>query len=151
MKRKLYRVWYKLNEKTVIQVRTGAGLSSRGLAGPVTGQGGGGAALASALNLDCGIDSYFHGSKDEDCYGQVRLQPLSYIDDLIRSSQNTNCMRAGNVKLSCLMAEKQLDFHPIKSGFIIMGSEKFVAKARLEVKESPVMMGDFPMIEKEMS
>ena len=36
---KLYRVWYKMNSKTTIQVMTGAGLSARGLAGPVTGQG----------------------------------------------------------------------------------------------------------------
>ena len=50
--KKCYRVWYKLNENTTIQVKTGAGLSVRGLAGPVSGQGGGGAALASALNLE---------------------------------------------------------------------------------------------------
>ena len=37
--KKCYRVWYKLNENTTIQVKTGAGLSARGLAGPVIGQG----------------------------------------------------------------------------------------------------------------
>ena len=60
---KFFRVWYKLNERTEIEVRTGSGLTSIGLAGPVTGQGGGGAALASALNLDLGIESYFEGGK----------------------------------------------------------------------------------------
>ena len=50
----MYKVWYKLNEKTTTQVMTGAGLKARGLAGPVMGQGGGGATLASALNLDRG-------------------------------------------------------------------------------------------------
>ena len=55
VKKSLYRVLYKLNEKTTIEVMTGAGLTARGLAGPVTGQGGGGAALASALNLDMGV------------------------------------------------------------------------------------------------
>ena len=58
-------------------------MTARGLAGPVTSQGGGGAALASALNLDLGLESYFGGSSDEDCYGNVRLQPLTYIDDSI--------------------------------------------------------------------
>ena len=53
---KFYRVWYQLNSSTQIEVRTGAGTSARGLAGPVTGQGGGGAALASALNLDLGLE-----------------------------------------------------------------------------------------------
>ena len=37
---KLYRVWYKIIIKnTVIQVKTGAGMSAPGLAGPGTGQG----------------------------------------------------------------------------------------------------------------
>ena len=68
---KFFRVWYKLNARTEIEVRTGAGVSVRGLAGPVTGQGGGGAALASALNLDLGVERYFKDSIDEDCYGPI--------------------------------------------------------------------------------
>ena len=63
-------------------------MSAQGLAGPVTGQGGGGAALASALNLDMGLNSYFQGSKDEECYGTVRLQPLVYMDDTARASDS---------------------------------------------------------------
>ena len=87
---KFYRVWYQLNAKTEIEVQTGAGVSARGLAGPVTGQGGGGAVLASALNLNLGVDRYFKDSVDEDCYGPIRLQPLSYIDDVSRSSPDAN-------------------------------------------------------------
>ena len=52
--KKFYRIWYKLNEKTTIQVKTGAVLSARGLAGPVTGSGGAGAALASAAKGEGG-------------------------------------------------------------------------------------------------
>ena len=101
------RVWYKLNEKTTIEVMTGAGLTARGLAGPVTGQGGGGAALASALNLDMGVDDYFRGSKDEECYGRVRLQPLIFVDDLIRGAKNRNCLRAGCIKLDYVNPKKE--------------------------------------------
>ena len=111
--RKLVRVWYKLNEHTEIQVQLGGGcMSARGLAGPCTGQGGSGAALASALNLDLGVNTYFCGSKDEDNYGKVRLQPLSFVDDLIRANPDMNSMRAGNWKFSSLAAEKQLQYHP---------------------------------------
>ena len=39
VKSKWYRVWYKLNANTTIEVQTGAGKTARGLAGPVTGQG----------------------------------------------------------------------------------------------------------------
>ena len=123
-----------MNENTVIQVKTGGGMSSRGMAGPVTGQGGGGAALASALNLDLGLDSYFKGSKDEECYVTVRLQPLIYMDDTARASHSMNAMRAGNIKLSALALEKQLEYHPSKSGYLIFGSEAFQAACRLEAQ-----------------
>ena len=145
---KFYRVWYKLNQNTQIEVRTGSGVSARGLAGPVTGQGGGGAALASALNLDLGVQTYFEGSTDEDCYGSIRLQPLSYIDDVIRSSQNILNMIAGNNKLSRLATEKQLKYHTKKSCYLVVGSENYQAKVRLEAKEEPVMLGGKVLEEK---
>jgi hypothetical protein len=148
VKKSLYRVWYKLNEKTTIEVMTGAGLTARGLAGPVTGQGGGGAALASALNLDMGVNDYFHGSKDEECYGRVRLQPLIFVDDLIRGSKDINCLRAGCVKLDYVLKGKQLQAHPDKSGFLVFGSDKFKAKAEHEVSEAPVMLGSIVLSEK---
>ena len=106
MNNKHYRVWYQLNSSTETEVRTGAGVSARGLAGPVTGQGGGGEALASALNLDLGLERYFEDSTDEDCYGAVRFQPQACIDDIARSSPDTNSVRAGNAKFSSLAAEK---------------------------------------------
>ena len=50
---KFYRVWFKMNQNTVIQVKTAAGMSAQGLAGQVTGQGGGGAALALWAAILC--------------------------------------------------------------------------------------------------
>ena len=145
---KMYRVWFKMNQNTVIQVKTGAGMSGQGLAGPVTGQGGGGAALASALNLDLGLNSYFQGSRDEECYGGVRLQPLIYMDDTARASHSFEAMRAGNVKLAALMVEKQLQIHPKKSGYLLSGSEAFKAACRMEAEEDPVLLGNITMNEK---
>jgi hypothetical protein len=109
---------------------------------------GGGAALASALNLDLGVQTYFEGSKDEDCYGSIRLQPLSYIDDVIRSSQNILSMIAGNNKFTRLATEKQLKYHAKKSCFLVVGSENFQAKVRLEAEEEPVMLGGKVLVEK---
>ena len=137
-----------VSANTQIEVRTGSGVSARGLAGPVTGQGGGGAALASALNLDLGVQTYFEGSTDEDCYGSIRLQPLSYINDVIRSSQNILNMIAGNNKLSRLATEKQLKYHTKKSCYLVVGSENYQAKVRLEAKEEPVMLGGKVLEEK---
>ena len=119
-----------------------------GLAGPVTGQGGGGAALASALNLDMGVNTYFQGSKDEECYGRVKLQPLIFVDDLLRGAKDVNCLRAGCLKLDYVLRSKQLEAHPTKSGILIFGSEQFKAKAQSEIREAPVMMGKIIMKEK---
>ena len=54
-----------------------------GEAGPLIGQGGVGASLASQLNLDIGINNYFVDSQDEVFYGEVRMQPLTFMDDCI--------------------------------------------------------------------
>ena len=49
---KLYRVWYNLNKNTVIRVKTGSGYSEWAEAGELIGQGTGGGALVSSINLD---------------------------------------------------------------------------------------------------
>ena len=128
---KFFRVWYTLNATTEIEVRTGAGVSARGMAGPVTGQGGGGAALASALNLDLELDRYFQDSIDEDCYGTIGLQPLSYIDDVSRNSPDASSARTGNAKFSSLAAEKQLYFHPEKIVFSGIWDRELYSKSKI--------------------
>ena len=52
--------------------------------GDVDGQSSGGAALASQLVINMGVDRYFSSSEDEVMYGEVLLQPLSFQDDIIR-------------------------------------------------------------------
>ena len=133
-----------------IEVRTGSGVSARGLAGPVTGEGGGRAALASALNLDREINTYFSGRIYEDSYGAVRLQPLSYIDDVNRNSPNLNSVRAGNLKFASLAAEKQLKYHQKKSCYLVYGPDNYKAQVKLEALEEPVMLGKSPLQEQEL-
>ena len=128
--KKCYGIWYKLNENTQIEVRTGSGVSARWLAGLVTGQGGGGAALASALNLDKGLQNYFNGSTDKDSYRTVRLQPSCYVDDVNRSSPYVNCMRAGFVKFESLAAGKKLQYHQKIHVFLF-----FVQKATKQIQD----------------
>ena len=50
-------------------------------------------------NLDSVVDDYFSGSEDEDGIGSVRLQPLIWLDDLLRSPQGVQEVRNGNQKL----------------------------------------------------
>ena len=106
------------------------------------------AAMASALNLDKVVDRYFCDSTDEDCYGTIRLQPLIYIDDLARSSTHLNSVRAGNMKFSSMAMEKQLQFHPKKSCFLVYGPENFKARIHQEAEEEPVKLGEYKQLEK---
>jgi hypothetical protein len=56
---KAVRLWFKLNEKTQIQVRTGAGMSKYAEVGPVLGQGTFVGALISQAVLDDGVTEQF--------------------------------------------------------------------------------------------
>merc|ERR1712015_450916 len=62
--KKAVRLWYKLNQHTKIQVRTGAGLSEEGYVGAVLGQGTLGGALISQAVLDDGVASQFQPGED---------------------------------------------------------------------------------------
>ena len=66
----------------------------------------------------------------------------------MRGSKDINCLRAGNVKLDCVLRQKQLEAHPSKSCYLIFGSDKFKAKAQHECAEKPVMLGRIIMKEK---
>jgi hypothetical protein len=55
--------------------------------GEVIGQGSAGGALASQINIYKGLESYFKGSVDQVNSGGVRLQPLSFQDDIARAAR----------------------------------------------------------------
>ena len=72
---KAYKVWFKLNSKTVIKVKTPAGPTESKEVDELVAQGSGGAALASQLDIGSGVKCYFNNSTDEAKYGSVRVQP----------------------------------------------------------------------------
>ena len=51
--------------KSRISMMTGEGRSDEGETGPLVGQGGVGASLASQLNLDLGVNDYIVGQNEE--------------------------------------------------------------------------------------
>ena len=99
------RLWFKLNQNTVIKVKTSAGLTDSAVVGDVIGQGTAGAALVSQLNLDYGLHNYFSGSADELYYGQVRCEYVAYQDDIGKPSGGVNEAQAGNLKMSNMFKE----------------------------------------------
>ena len=68
---KPYRLFFKLNEATTIRVRTGCGYSKWEEAGDLLGQGSGGAAKVSVLNLDKKIALMFEGGCEMARYGGI--------------------------------------------------------------------------------
>ena len=85
-------------------------------AGELIGQGTGGGALVSSINLDKGMEEFFKGSGDEITYGEVRLQPLMFQDDVVRLTDSVHAARAGNTRIMNVVKLKQLEMHPEKLG-----------------------------------
>ena len=88
--KKAARLFFKLNEGTEVAVKTAAGLSETAFVGDVIGQGTSGGAIVSGANLDQGLQQYF-GNGDSDSgmhYGNVKLQPVAYQDDLGHASRD---------------------------------------------------------------
>ena len=139
---KCYRLWYKLNSKVVFTVQTGVGKTDPVMVDDVVAQGTSGASLASSLNIDLGVDSYFHDSTDEVFYGRVRLQPLLFCDDLNRLSDDVRKTKAGLAKLDFAMKEKLLNCHKKKSVYMVYGSSKYKKEVDEQLKEDPLMLGD---------
>ena len=140
---KIYRNWYRLNQRCQISVVTGSGLSEEGEAGEVVGQGAGGASLVSQLKVDSGLNYYFSSSGDEECYGGVRLQPLSWQDDVLGLGSEARLVQASLNRLAYFVDESQLDIHPdpSKSSYILLGNKKFRKEALTETNKEPLMVG----------
>ena len=137
---KMYRVWFNLNKNTVIRVKTGTGYSEWTNAGELIGQGTGGGALVSSVNLDNDMEEFFAGSSSEVTYGEVRLQPLMFQDYVVRLAGDMASARAGNKRLEGVVKLKQLEMHPDKTGLILFGNREDMKK---EIEKNPVMFNNF--------
>ena len=125
---KMYRVWFNLNKNTVLRFITGSGHSEWAEAGELIGQGTGGGALVSSINLDKGMEEFFEGSGEEINYGEVRLQPLMFQDDVVRLTDSVHAARAGNTRIMNVVKLKQLEMHPEKTGIIVWGEKEVIMK-----------------------
>jgi hypothetical protein len=147
--KKCYRYWFKLNERTVLRVKTAAGLTESAEAHERVSQGSQGASLASGADIARGLESYFEGSTDEVTYGSVRCNPQGFIDDIARASLDVSSTRAGNIKLQAMMDEKLLTGHPTKTCCVVVGTDKFRDEIMKEVESNPIMFGEITCKQKE--
>ena len=147
--KKAARVWYKLNHDTEVVVKTTCGVTETAKVGDCLGQGTAGAGLVSQANLDHGLNSYFQGCKDIMIFGETRIQPLLYQDDVGAPCSTVGQARVQAALLTKLMQEKSLLAHPDKTGYLILGTKKYADKTRKEIKGSPIDFGKFNLQEKD--
>ena len=86
--KKAIRLWYKLNEKTEISVKTSVGTTVKVMVGALVGQGSGEAAVGSQAMVDMGMKKYLEASEDEFYYGDVRVESAVFQDDIAKPSDN---------------------------------------------------------------
>ena len=144
-----YRNIYKLSQRNNICVKTGAGMSEYLEAGELIGQGSVGGALYSQKDLDSDIDDMFKGSLDKFSYGSVRGGPVIFQDDIFRGSDNVEAVNAGNIKMDNMAGLKQLEFHPVKTCYVLMGTESQIKEIRNLIVVNPIVCGDIIIKEKE--
>jgi hypothetical protein len=112
---KLYRLLYEMNKNTKISVQTPVGLTDECDTGEGVGQGTLEGAIVSAVNLDSGVNDFFHDSEYEVNYGGVDLQPLLFQDDVARLSADLAAVQMGNNKMETLAETKLLNYNLEKS------------------------------------
>ena len=145
---KASRLWYKLNQGTEIKVKTGVGLTEQAEVGPLVGQGSTGAAVASQAMIDMGLKQYFASSSDEMYYGRVRFETAAYQDDIAKPSGDARTAQAGVTKLATMLEERGLEAHD-KTGYILMGNEKYKAEMKADLEANPLQMRRFEVKRKQ--
>jgi hypothetical protein len=144
------RLWYKLNERPRIQVRTGVGMSEECEVGAVLGQGTLGGALISQAVLDDGVTEQFQpGGGDELEYGSVPLAPVMFQDDLAHGARELEGARIASKKVNRVIKERGLELNEDKSVCIVVGSKKQRAEATKEMKANPLVCGSVTIREVE--
>ena len=144
-----YRLFFLLNQNTRIRVRTGCGLTDWEEAGDGLGQGSGGAAKVSALNLDRKLDRMFRNSKQMIKYGGVRQQPYAFQDDALCMVEKITDLRVVVNDMDTVMSMMQVQPNKSKCGYLLLGPKKLVKEARMMLEENPITVGDWRVQELE--
>ena len=146
--KKAARLWFKLNQDTEVAVKMPCGMTETAKVGDCLAQGTSSAGLVSQANLDHGLNRYFSGSKDVLCYGGIRIQPLSFQDDIGSPCSDVSMARVQSTFISSIFQEKTLEAHPDKTCYLILGSEKFKKEAQEEMDTCPIQFNKFTLQEK---
>ena len=79
--------------------------------------------MAGQLDVDLGVQGYFKSSLTEIKYGEVRVQPQEYHDDIAHAVPDTTSARVSSIKMSMMLRERLLRCHPTKTCYLVYGSK----------------------------
>ena len=85
-----------MNKEAKIKVKTAVGETDVKESGDNVAQGTVEGAILSAGNVDKGVNEAFVFSNQETSYGEERLQPLLYQDDVFRACDSIKSLEYGN-------------------------------------------------------
>ena len=95
-------------------------------------------AIASAVNLDNGVQDSFHLSEEEITYLGVPLGPLLFQDDVLRMSYTPAAAQAGNDRMSNVAESKLLHFNLKKSCYVICGKNRRRQEIIEQIEQKPL-------------
>ena len=137
---KSYRIWYKINDNTVISVRTSVGDSRSERIYDSVGQGQVGAALVSSLNIGCAIEDTFENIPSS-TVAEIPINSFIFQDDIGKLNDNINDARIGSEQIENTLRRKLLNVNYDKSKYIIFGSKKQRKNILSELESNPITMG----------
>ena len=140
VKGKVYRLLYKMNEETLIQVSTPVGVTGEGRVHECVGQGTIDGAILSSVSIGGGVDEFFRDSIYEVWYDNVRLQPAIFQDDVMRMAGGRREAQVGNILMESVAESKLLNFNLGKSNFMVLGEGVAKKKLEKELEDKPLVL-----------
>ena len=144
---KLYRLFYEMNKDVEIKVKTPVGVSDKEHTGPILAQGSIEAAMISSNNVSVGIEETFEDNEREIEYAGTKLNPFSYMDDVLRGAESVEDAQYGNDLMEELIGKKNLQLNLDKSSYLIMGNRKKRKLIESKLEKNPLTLNGIPMKE----
>ena len=105
--------------------------------------------MAGQLDVDLGVQGYFKSSLTKIKYGEVRVQPQEYQDDIAHAVPDNTSARVSSIKMSMMLRERLLRCHPTNTCYLVYGSKAYKRQVMEELEIASLKFGDFMMLEKE--
>ena len=137
---KSYRIWYKINERTRISVRTSVGASGFYGIYDSIGQGQNAAALVSSLNIGCAIEETFQNIPSTSV-GRVPLNSFIFQDDIGKVNDKVEDARRGCIQIDNTLKRKLLSVNYDKSKYLLFGNAAQKRRMLRNIEKNPIKMG----------